>query len=127
MDSRDYRIAGTYFAAQGIGVVVWWIFLLSRPDLRGPFFAPQADTMALTKFLVPDVLVVGGTSLVAATLILRRSKFGRLAAWAAVGAVTYALGGALAVNWPIGTRPWADGIMILSMLGTLWSATRVNG
>ncbi|HRK22878.1 MAG TPA: hypothetical protein PLX06_13765 [Fimbriimonadaceae bacterium] len=114
--------AAIYFLAQGLGVVIWWVLLLANPDWRAPFFSPNADPIALSKFLVPDVVVMGGFSVAAGWLGLRRSPHRLSAALLAVGAVVYALAGALAVNWPIGTRPWADLLMIGSVIGSVVAA-----
>lgn len=116
--------AAAYFIAQGLGVVGWWVALLNRPEFREPFFSTSADPFALSKFLVPGVLVMGGASIAAGWLTLRSSRHRAPVAWMAVGAVLYALIGALAVNWPIGTRPWADALMFGSLAGTAW-ATKV--
>jgi hypothetical protein len=87
--------------------------MFADPGIRASFFASNTHQLVLIKFLVPDTVVIAGGSLLAATLILVRSRFAIASAWAVVGAVTYAAVGAIAANWPLGSVPIADSSMAL--------------
>lgn len=117
------KMATGYFLCQAVGVFLWWGMLLQfDPSLQALFFADGVGPAVLHKFIVPDMLVMGGFSAVAGCLGLLRHRSAIIAGWMACGATAYALVGAVAVNWPIGSRPAADGMMIVSTVGTALAA-----
>lgn len=117
------QLATGYFLCQAIGVILWWVILLKMDSsMQSTFFSEGVEPAALKKFIVPDLLVMGGLSAIAGCLGLLRHRATSVAGWMACGATAYALAGAIAVNWPLGTRPAADILMIVAMVGTAWAA-----
>ncbi len=70
------RLAILFLVAQGVGVAVWWLAMLMFPAARGPFMAPGAPDSTLLAFVLPDLALYSGASLLAAY------GLGRNTAWA---------------------------------------------
>jgi len=56
-------------------VLAWWILLLTVPASRGFFTADEAPDAVLLAFLIGDVLLVGGGSLLAAVGLARETAW----------------------------------------------------
>lgn len=69
------RLAVAYLAVQGVGVLAWWGLLLAVPASRALFTADGAPDGVLLAFLLPDVVLVGAGSLVAAGGISRGARW----------------------------------------------------
>jgi len=120
------KLACTYLLCQAVGIVIWWLILLrGDPWLLSVFFREDVHPAILHKFLVPDLLILGGLSATSAVLGFSGHRNRAIAVWMTCGAAGYALAGAIAVNWPIGTRPAADLLMIATMVGTVLAARAV--
>lgn len=79
-----------WFAFQSAAVVAWWAALSVRPDW-GRFFVPEGwPTVALETFLLPDLVLAGGGSVVAAFAAARRSRSAMIPAWIVAGGMGYA-------------------------------------
>ncbi|MCB8933410.1 MAG: hypothetical protein H6534_08220 [Chthonomonadaceae bacterium] len=125
MTGRVPAWTGWYLVAQAAATALWWVWMFGAPEARAIFFADDSYEL-LRRFAVPDLLVFGGGSLLAGGLVLRSHPAAKVAAWFTLGAATYATLGALAANWPIGTKPVADVAMALTVGGTAW-VVRVLG
>ena len=84
------RVTAAYFAFQGVAVVVWWIVLWRVPSVREWFVAPGWTESSLLAFWVPDLVIGGAGSMLAAWLVLRASRWAGPALWLVVGAMLYA-------------------------------------
>ncbi|CAA9315654.1 MAG: hypothetical protein AVDCRST_MAG89-1379 [uncultured Gemmatimonadetes bacterium] len=84
------RVTAAYFAFQGVAIVAWWIVLWRVPSVRGWFVAPGWTEASLLAFLVPDLVIGGAGSMLAAWLVLRASRWSGPALWLVAGAVLYA-------------------------------------
>jgi len=120
------RFAAVLLLLQGLLTIAWWQWIIVRPELRDYFFAPRTHQAILDKFAAPDLIVVAGGSLAASVLVLRNSRFGGAAAWLVVGAAMYACIGAIAVNWPAGSVPLADALMILTVANSAVCALMIG-
>ena len=83
-------LAVAYLLLQAGAVLGWWALLLSVPASRPLFMAPHAPASTLLAFLLPDSLLYGGGSALAAYGLARRRAW----AWGVLclhtGAVCYA-------------------------------------
>lgn len=118
--STSARLAGWYLVAQAAATALWWAWMVGVPEARATFFASDAAPV-LRRFAVPDLLVFGLGSFVAGVLVLRSHRAAGAVAWLTLGAAAYATFGAIASNWPLGTKPVADAAMALTLLGTAWA------
>lgn len=82
--------ATLFFAAQGIGVIVWWCLLVFYPESRLFFVLEPNRETSLLAFWLPDLLFMAVGSLVTAVLIVQRHKYSVAAMWLVTGAVSYA-------------------------------------
>ncbi|HEY0035157.1 MAG TPA: hypothetical protein VGB66_00645, partial [Longimicrobium sp.] len=84
------RISAAYFAFQGVAIVAWWIVLWRVPSVRGWFVAPGWTESSLLAFWVPDLVIGGAGSMLAAWLVVRASRWAGPALWLVAGAMLYA-------------------------------------
>ena len=114
--------AGTYLLAQAAAVLAWWVAVIASRPVRGWFFPYGGLDPAFVAFLLPDlVLVVGGSVLVG-----RRKLRGDAAPRAAgilLGAVGY--GFLYTVAWTALLQAPAGSLVAMAVLalGT-WRACR---
>lgn len=95
---RPWRQAGALFlAAQGIGTVAWWIGLYNSGAIRSAFVPTDAGWEAVRNLVIPDVVVFGGLSLLAAVLLWNDHRHAKASLIAITGAATYAT--AVAWSW----------------------------
>ena len=74
--------------AQAIGVLVWWVAVIGSHAVRDRFFPYGGLDPAFAAFLVPDLILLVGGSLVVARHRLRRAS-APLASGVLLGAVGY--------------------------------------
>jgi protein-S-isoprenylcysteine O-methyltransferase Ste14 len=86
---KMHRWAIAYFALQGLGVFVWWCFLVFAPWTREYFRMGEGESILLS-FWLPDLLLLGFGSLATVWLILTKSEFLSIALWLVAGAFGYA-------------------------------------
>lgn len=91
------RVSALYLAAQGVGTVAWWIGLYNSDAIRSLFVPTNAGWDAVRNLVIPDVLVFGGFSLLAAVLLWADHRFAKASLVAITGAATYAT--AVAWSW----------------------------
>lgn len=70
-----HRFGAIYFLLQGVGALAWWVMLLMAPDTRRHYLAPGAPDDMLLAFLLPDLLLFVGASLLAACGLRRRASW----------------------------------------------------
>lgn len=116
--------AAAYFLIQGLAVAGWWILLITYAESR-VWFALQTDSLAtLWAFWLPDLLLIGPGSFVAALAIQVRFRFAEHLAWLVTGGVAYATLYTLAlVNMT--DRGWLGVVMMLPAM--LWSGVFATG
>jgi len=83
-------LAVLFLVVQGAGVLVWWLVLLFFSAARAPFLAPGAPESTLFAFIVGDVVIYAGGSLLAAFGIARRRRWAWSALCVNAGAAVYA-------------------------------------
>lgn len=84
------RLGRLYFGVQALAVVLWWLLLVGRPDLRASFRVASAPDSTLLAFAPGDLLLVAlGSALVAWRAGPARA-WPRPLAWAVAGSVAYA-------------------------------------
>jgi hypothetical protein len=59
-------LAVLFLVVQGVAVFAWWVLLLLLPAAREPFLAPNAPEPTLFAFLLPDLAIYAGSSLLSA-------------------------------------------------------------
>lgn len=112
------KAAAAYYLIQGLVVMGWWGLLITRPDTRRWFALESSSLTTLWAFWLPDLLIIGPVSLLAAILISLRNRYATSAMWLVTGGVTYATLYTLAIvmmtdhGWP--------GV-VLMLPATLWS------
>ncbi|MCA8962957.1 MAG: hypothetical protein KDC38_20685 [Planctomycetes bacterium] len=84
------QLARSYFVAQSIAIVAWWMLLWLRPDCRAPFWPEGRGDTLLLVFGLPDLLVAAGGSALSAVLLWRASTQAPLALFFTAGAMVYA-------------------------------------
>lgn len=87
---RINRSAAVYFSIQGTAVFAWWILLIFVPASRRYFQLENNSQISLMAFWLPDLLLLGIGSIIAAWLCLRDSESKSTALWFIVGAIGYA-------------------------------------
>ncbi len=107
----------TYLGTQAILVVAWWMSL-SYPSARASFLPGSTLEPAFAAFLVPDLVLVVAGSLVAAVLVLLRSRARLAICCCLLGAVAYAT--LYTVAWTVAvSAPWfGAALMVLALVGT---------
>lgn len=83
------RSASIYFQVQGIAVFVWWATLLFAPVTRKYFQMGDGETVLLA-FWLPDLFLLGVSSIAAGILCRKESKFLIPFLWFTVGTISYA-------------------------------------
>jgi len=75
-----------YLIAQAVAVVVWWLALVLSSEFRGWFELDEGRRDVLNAFVLGDVVVLAGGSMVAAVALLRQVRSAPLwVAWVAGG------------------------------------------
>jgi hypothetical protein len=120
------RIAPAFLFLQGLLTVAWWQWIAVAPEMREYFFASGSEQAAIDRFAAPDLLVLALGSVATSLLALCNSRFAPVAAWLVAGAAMYACVGAISVNWPVGSVPFADGLMILAVVNSLLCALMIG-
>jgi hypothetical protein len=110
------RAAVGYLVVQGVGVLAWWVLLLTVPASRPLFTADGAPDAVLLAFLVGDVVLVGAGSLVAAVGVARGTRW----AWPAllVHAASCVYAGLYCVSLPLlsGGSGWLAAVCMAPVL-----------
>lgn len=92
-----HRASALYLAAQGLGTVAWWIGLFTSDSIRSLFVPTDAGWEAVRNLVIPDVVVFGGLSLLAAVFLWTDHRLAKTSLVAITGAGTYAT--AVAWSW----------------------------
>jgi hypothetical protein len=116
------RPAVVYLVAQAAAVLAWWVAVIASQAVRGWFFPYGALDPAFIAFLVPDLVLIVGGSLVVARRKARGDPTPR-AAGALLGAVGY--GALYTLAWTVLLQAPAAGLvaMLVVAAGT-WRACR---
>jgi hypothetical protein len=78
-----------WFAVQAVATLAWWFLMAASDRVRG-WFELSDDRNVLSSFVLADLVLIVGGSLIAALASWRRSRWAGSAAVAAAGAVAYA-------------------------------------
>ena len=119
MDYVSYRtvrtVAIVFFVVQGVGVIIWWAYLLTFRDAYALFFprgTPASDVYAM---LLPDLFIFAGSSLLAAYALARDHSWSWPLVCIHAGAALYAA--LYGVSLPLfGEGGWLGGAMMLPSL-----------
>ncbi len=112
------KAAALYFLAQGLGVIAWWILLIAWPESRLMFVLEPNRETSLLAFWLPDLLLIGPFSFIAALFIFSRRKYSEHVVWLVTGAVTYATLYTFAMVM-MTDRGWLGVVMMVPAM--LWS------
>lgn len=112
------KAAAAYYLIQSLTVIGWWVLLVAYPESRTWFALESRSLLTLWAFWLPDLLIVGPLSLIAAVLIHRRNVYATAAMWLVTGAVTYATLYTFALVM-MTDRGWLGAVLMLP--ATLWS------
>ncbi len=128
---RRWRMwgGGMYFALQGVGVGVWWLWMVWMPSVRVHFRTHRLSETGLMDFVWPDLplLVVG--SWVCAGLLWRcaESVWAQRMVWLMVGAVLYPTLYVMGATFWTGGEGWAASMaMGAASVGTCLAAWTVR-
>jgi len=116
------RRAAAYLLAQAIGVLVWWVAVIGSHAVRDRFFPYGGLDPAFAAFLVPDLILLVGGSLVVARHRLRRAS-APLASGVLLGAVAYGTLYTAAWTFLLHAPPAGLVAMLVIALGT-WRSCR---
>lgn len=105
-------LAGSYFALQGVAVLLWWASLMVHPPFRDHFQPPGSPPEHLLAFWLPDLALIAAGSLAAAYLRARGGRGLLAAAWIAAGSMTYATLYCLALSIMTGAA-WLSVVLML--------------
>jgi len=116
------RAAAGYLVAQAVAVLGWWGAVLASQTVRGWFFPYGGLDPAFVAFLLPDLVLIVGGSLVVARRRLRGDTAPR-ASGILLGAVGY--GTLYTLAWTFLLQAPAGGLVAMAVLaiGT-WRACR---
>ena len=116
------RPAAAYLVAQAAVVLGWWVAVLTSRTVRGWFFPYGGLDPAFVAFVLPDLVLIVGGSLVVARRRLRGDA-APLASGVLLGAVGY--GTLYTVGWTVLLQAPAAGLlaMLVLAIGT-WRACR---
>ena len=84
------RLGQVYLALQGVLALAWWVVLLVAPETRRHFLAPGAPDVTLLAFLIPDVILFAGASMLAAYGLARGTAWAWPVLCLHAGAAAYA-------------------------------------
>jgi protein-S-isoprenylcysteine O-methyltransferase Ste14 len=88
MNTRSLTVS--YFGAQSLLVLLWWLTLWLHPPSRLFFLPPGGADVFLLAFWLPDLVLIVAGGLVAGALCRRRSAAAGIALWVVVGSLSYA-------------------------------------
>jgi len=111
-------VASAYLLLQGVACLAWWVLLEVSVTFRGRFEL-LGDPRVLDSFRLTDLLLIFGASLIAAWLVMRRSRWALPAATFVLGSMVYATGLVIALT---DDGLWAAPgpvAMLVGCLGTL--------
>jgi len=111
------RSASIYFAIQGAAVFVWWALLAFVPSSRSFFQMGESETVLLS-FWLPDTVLLGPGSLLAAALCWKSHPYKSIVAWFVSGLVAYACFYSFAFALMTDTG-WLG--VVLMVPATIWS------
>lgn len=126
-DSLAVRLGAIYFFLQGVGALAWWALLLAIPTSRRHYLAPGAPDAMLLAFLIPDLVLFAGASLLAALGLVRGASWAWPVVCAQAAASAYA--GLYCVNLMVLTRGtvWLGAaLMAPSIVVPPWLAWRLR-
>ncbi len=83
------RIAATFYAALAVGVVLWWVLLVTWPSSRSLFFPDSLTGTALMSFWLADAVFLVGGSSATCWALLRRHCWAGIASWFVAGGCGY--------------------------------------
>lgn len=118
------KSASVYFLIQGLGVIAWWILLITIPASRQWFKLEPSSLTILWGFWLPDILLIGPGSIAAAVLIYRGFRYAEHLMWLVTGAVTYATLYTLAIAM-MTDFGWLG--VVLMVPAMLWSGVFATG
>src|ERR1700741_1632526 len=118
------RFAPHYFFLQGVLVVLWWIGLHMRPELRVHFQPPGTPDAVLLSFVLPDLLLLAAGSFAATYAITFGLRWAQPAAWLVAGATAYATLYCLALSVETGGA-WLSVVLMVpsALLSVLFART----
>ena len=70
-----HRLGSIFFLFQGVGAVAWWAMLLAIPATRRHYLPAGAPDVMLLAFLLPDLVLFAGASLLAAVGLWRGASW----------------------------------------------------
>lgn len=111
-DVRQRSLSSGYLALQAVLAIIWWLALLSSPTARAWFELVPDKRQALDSFLLADLVMFVGGSIVSAWGVWRHAPWAVPATAFTAGGITYAtlylLGWvAIARSAPAGVVPMA--------------------
>ena len=118
------RRASRFWCLQALAVAGWWLWLWLHPAVRGWFGFGAWPEAVLTAFALPDLLLLVGGSLVAATA---RGAVRTAAAWLLVGAAGYATLWCLGASTSTGDGWLGGGLMAACTMANLVVARSAGG
>jgi len=110
-----------YLVVQAIAIAAWWCVLWFVPATRVPFVPPGCPESALFAWMLPDLVVLVGGSLLAAAAVTRQRPGARALLWLLLGAVGYATLWCLGTNLATGAGFWSTAMMAPACACMVWA------
>ncbi|HEY0866577.1 MAG TPA: hypothetical protein VGE01_04335 [Fimbriimonas sp.] len=85
-----WNAGAAYLGLQGLGSLSWWGLLFAQPSARRAFLPAELPDLALTAFLLPDMILYAGASLASAWGLAVRAPWWRTTLLLHLGAAGYA-------------------------------------
>ncbi len=104
-------MAGAYFAFQAAAILMWWLAIYESAEFRAYFLAEGSPERDLLAFWMPDVLLVGGGSMLTAIGFFLGWAWAFPVAWAVAGGLVYATLYCLALAW-MSDSAWLSVVMM---------------
>lgn len=101
--------------AQGLGGLAWWLTLFAWPQSRTAFMAAGAPEATLLAFMIPDLLLYAGGSLIAGYALITGRRWSHLAACIHAGAAMYAALYCIGLWW-LDPHAWLPALMMAPSL-----------
>ena len=121
------RIGVGYLLVQGVAAAAWWATLLLGPESRVHFLAPGAPEVTLLAFLLPDVVLFAGASVLAAAGLARKAAWAWPVLCAHAGAGAYAALYCLSLTAMTGGGAWPGAVLMApSLVVPPWLAWRLR-